>query len=117
VVPLTKSTATRTRLEPNIAALLCYVLWWASGLVFFFIEKNEFVRFHALQSILTFSSLNIMLIVLGWIPFIGSVLAALVCLLSLILWIILMLKAYQGERFKLPVAGDWAERQLSKAKL
>ena len=103
---------TSTGLEPNIAGLLCYVLGWISGLVFIFIEKNEFVRFHALQSVLTFGCLTIIGIVLGWIPFIGSVIAAIVWLLSFALWIILMIKAYQGERFRLPVTGDWTERQL-----
>ena len=107
-----KPTGTSTGLEPNIAGLLCYVLGWLSGLVLLLIEKNEFVRFHALQSVLTFGCLTIIGIVLGWIPFIGNVIAIIVWLLALALWIIMMIKAYQGERFKLPVTGDWTERQL-----
>ena len=102
---------TSTGLEENVAGLLCYVLGWITGLVFFLIEKeNKFVRFHALQSIIVFGILSIAGIVIGWIPIIGGVIGALIGLLSLVLWIILMIKAYQGEKFKLPWAGDLAEK-------
>ena len=109
-----RQTGTTTGLEPNIAGLLCYVLGWISGLVFLIIEKNEFVRFHAMQSVLTFGCLTVIGIILGWIPFIGSVIGTIVWLFSFAVWIILMIKAYQGKRFKLPVTGDWADRQLSR---
>ena len=102
---------TSTGLEENVAGLLCYVLGWISGLVFFLIEKeNRFVRFHALQSIIVFGILNIASILIGWIPIIGAVIGGLIGLLALVLWIILMIKAYQGEKFKLPWAGDVAEK-------
>lgn len=102
---------TSTGLEENVAGLLCYVLGWISGLVFFLIEKeNKFVRFHALQSIIVFGILSIASLVLSYIPFIGGILSFLVSVLALILWIVLMVKAYQGEKFKLPWAGDVAEK-------
>jgi uncharacterized membrane protein len=102
---------TSTGLEENIAGLLCYVLGWITGLVFFLIEKeNKFVRFHALQSIIVFGILSVASIVIGWIPFVGWVISALIGILALVLWIILMIKAYQGEKFKLPWAGDLAEK-------
>jgi len=102
-----------TGLEANVAGLLCYVLGWVSGLVFILIEKqSNFVRFHAIQSIYVFGILTVASIVFGWIPVIGPfVLRPLLGLLSLVLWIILMIKAYQGEKFKLPWAGDWAEKR------
>ena len=101
-----------TGLEANIAGLLCYVLWWASGLVFFLIEKeSNFVRFHAIQSVYVFGAITVAGIVLGWIPVIGLVIGSLIWVLGVILWIILMIKAYQGEKFKLPMVGDWAEKR------
>ncbi len=110
---------TSVGLEENVAGLLCYVLGWITGLVFILIEKeNKFVRYHAMQSILVFGSLtviNIVLQVLGWIPFIGflfSILALLVGILALVLWIVLMVKAYQKEMFKLPWAGNLAEKLI-----
>ena len=98
-------------LDENVAGLLCYILGWISGLVFFLIEKkNKFVRFHALQSIIVFGVLTLASIVLGWIPFIGWVISTIISVLAIVLWIILMIKAYQGEKFKLPWAGDLAEK-------
>ena len=102
---------TSTGLAENVAGLLCYVLGWISGLVFFLIEKeNKFVRFHALQSIIVFGVLTLASIVIGWIPFIGWVINSLIGVLAFVLWIVLMIKAYQGEKFKLPWAGDLAEK-------
>ncbi len=108
---------TSTGLDENIAGLLCYVLGWISGLVFFLIEKeNKFVRFHALQSIIVFGTIHLALIIfwsISRIPFIGwvfGVITGLISVLAIVLWILLMIKAYQGEKFKLPWAGNLAEK-------
>ncbi len=102
---------TSTGLDENVAGLLCYVLCWISGLVFILIEKeNKFVRFHALQSIIVFGILTVASILIGWIPFIGWMIGGLISVLALVLWIVLMVKAYQGEKYKLPWAGDLAEK-------
>jgi uncharacterized membrane protein len=104
---------TATGLDENVAGLLCYVLGWISGLVFFLIEKkNKFVRFHALQSIIVFGVLTVASIVFGWIPFIGWVIGWIIWVLAIVLWILLMIKAYQGEKFKLPWAGNLAEKYV-----
>ena len=103
---------TSTGLEENIAGLLCYVLGWITGLVFFLIEKeNKTVRFHAMQSIVVFGAITVVSIIVSWIPFIGYILGILLSILALILWILLMVKAYQGEKYKVPVAGNIAEKQ------
>ncbi len=104
---------TSTGLDENVAGLLCYVGWWVSGLIFILIEKeNKFVRFHALQSIYVFGALTIAGIVLSWIPLIGVVLGSLIWLLGVVLWIVLMVKAYQGTKYKLPWAGNMAEKRV-----
>ncbi|MCK5653582.1 MAG: DUF4870 domain-containing protein [Dehalococcoidia bacterium] len=110
-----------TGIEPNIAGLLCYVLGWVTGLVFFLIEKDdEFVRFHAMQSIIVFGALHVAMIIMWvfyWIPYVGilfMVVASLISIAAFVLWIILMVKAYQGERYKLPVAGELAEKYSAK---
>ncbi|MBM3182630.1 MAG: DUF4870 domain-containing protein [Chloroflexi bacterium] len=101
-----------TGLEENVAGVLCYVLGWVTGLIFFLIEKDsKFVRFHAMQYIVVFGVLCVASIIIGWIPIIGWGISGLISLLALVLWIILMIKAYQGEKFKLPWAGDLAEKQ------
>jgi uncharacterized membrane protein len=102
---------TTTGLDENVAGLLCYLFVWVSGIIFFLIEKeNKFVRFHAMQSIIVFGVLFVACIVIGWIPFIGGVINSLIGLLAFVLWIILMIKAFQGEKFKLPWAGNLAEK-------
>jgi uncharacterized membrane protein len=102
---------TTTGIQANVSALLCYVLGWISGLIFFLIEKeNKFVRFHAFQSIVVFGAFTVLIIVLGIIPVLGWSLIPIAYLVQLALWIVLMVKAYQGEKFKLPVAGDLAEK-------
>ena len=102
---------TSSGLEANVAGLLCYVLGWVSGLVFILIEKeNKFVRFHAMQSIIVFGALTVANFILSWIPVIGGFLAWVIGLLGLVLWIVLMIKAYQGTMYKLPWAGNLAEK-------
>ena len=103
---------TSTGLSENVAGLLCYVLGWVSGIVFILIEQeNKFVRFHAIQSIVVFGALTIASAVLGWIPLIGAFFAWIISVIGFILWIVLMIKAYQGTKFKLPWAGDFAEKR------
>jgi uncharacterized membrane protein len=105
------SQSSGTSLQPNVAGLLCYLVGWITGLVFFLIEKDDdFVRFHAKQSIIVFGTFFVISLVLGWIPIIGWIVSMLLSILALVLWILLMIKAYQGERFKLPLAGDLAEK-------
>jgi len=99
-----------TGLEPNVAGLLCYLGGWISGIVFLVIEqKNRFVRFHALQSIVTFGALTVAAALLGWIPYAGDVFRIIIGILAFILWVALMVKAYQGELYKIPLAGQVAE--------
>lgn len=108
-------------LDENVEGALCYVIGFITGIVFLVMEKDsKFVKFHAWQSILTFFTLWVlnMLIsallgaILPWSMF-GLVtgLVFLVSLVGLIIWIVLILKAYQGEKYKLPVIGDIAEKQ------
>ena len=107
-----------TGLDPNVAALLSYVLGWITGLIFYLIEeKDEYVRFHAVQSIIFFGAVAAVMIVfsiLELIPFIGLLFVVLTGLFTFVMWIILMVKAYQGEHFKLPIAGDLAEKYSAK---
>ena len=102
---------TSTGLTENVAGLLCYVLGWVSGIVFILIEReNKFVRFHAMQSIIVFGALTIANFILDWIPFIGAFFAWIIPVIGFILWIVLMVKAYQGTKFKLPWSGNLAEK-------
>lgn len=97
----------------NLEGLLCYALGWITGLVFLIVEPNNaFVRFHALQSLVTFLGLFVISFVVGLIPVLGILVNVLILPLQIVLWILLMVKAYKGERYKLPVVGDFVEKQL-----
>lgn len=110
-----ETNETSTGLDQNIAGLLCYLVGFVTGLIFYLLEKeNKFVRFHAMQSIILSLVLFILSIVLGFIPVIGWIGTLLLGPISLVLWIVMMFKAYKGEWFKLPVIGDMAEQQVNK---
>ena len=97
----------------NLNALLCYAVGWITGLIFLLIEKeDQFIRFHAAQSLVLFGGLMLF----TFIPVLGQLLGLILWPLSMILWIVLMIKAYQGEKFKLPVIGDFAEQVMEKIK-
>lgn len=96
----------------NTAAALAYVLGWVTGIVMLLIEKDPFVRFHAMQSIVTFGALTILM----FVPVIGWVLSPVIMIVGFVLWLVLIFKAYQGEKFKLPIVGNFAEKQLGKIK-
>jgi uncharacterized membrane protein len=105
---------TASGLDENLAGALAYGLGWISGLFFLLTESsNTFVRFHAFQSVILFGGLSIAWFVSMAVPPIGWILAMVVIpVVSAVLWLLLMFKAYQGERFKVPVAGDMAEQRV-----
>lgn len=102
---------TDTGIKANVAGLLAYLMGFITGLIFILIEKkNKFVRFHAMQSIVIFVGLFVLHLVLSAVPIVGTIVSGLISLIAVLLWVILMVKAYQGEMFKLPVVGDFAEK-------
>jgi uncharacterized membrane protein len=123
-----------TGLDENIAALLSYVFGWVSGLVFFLMEKDsKLVRFHAMQSILFCVVIAVLGIALWIVTFLfllvgallpdimGSLLPLLATLIWIIFsvalligWILCLVRAYQGQFYKLPVIGNMAEKIVNK---
>jgi uncharacterized membrane protein len=100
-------------LDPNVAAALAYAIGWVSAAVFLLVEPNPFVRFHALQSAIAFGTLSLAWMVALSLGPPGWILAIFVIPpVSAVLWLLLMYKAYQGERYKVPVAGAMAEQRV-----
>lgn len=126
-------------MDPKIAAAISYI--WIVGVIFFILEKeNKFVRFHALQSILFGVGNTIVMFLLAIIAIvlsiafgiggamvgggIESLISLLVGLMWLLFWLIGLLmfaglifaavKAYQGQKFKLPIIGNIAENMVNK---
>jgi uncharacterized membrane protein len=112
----------------NVAGMLCYIFGWVTGIIFLLIDKRPFVRFHAGQSIVVFGALHVLYFILGRIFFVsvavgsavgfglGSLLFDVLWIGSIVLGIFLMVKAYQGERYRLPLAGDYADSLAGKVK-
>ena len=110
---------TASGLTDNVAGMLAYVTI-IPAIIFLVMEpynKSRFVRFHAFQSIffgVAWTVLWIALSFVGMIPVLGWLTLLIWPLLGLgglVIWIILLLKANQGQMFKLPVIGDMAEKQ------
>jgi uncharacterized membrane protein len=104
-------------LQENVAGLLCYLLGWLTGIIFLLIDKRPFVRFHAAQSIVVFGALFIIRMILsfgilgtGLYGFgLWSMISMLVSLITLVAWIVLMIMAYQGKMFEVPIAAPLAK--------
>ncbi len=113
---LTAPAGTSTGLSPNVVGLLCYVAGWITGIIFLVLEqRNRFVRFHAAQSIVTFGTITVAGIILGLIPVIGVVFSTIIGITGFIVWIIMIVKASSGEWYKLPLAGDVAEKIIASS--
>jgi uncharacterized membrane protein len=120
--------SSQTGLSENAAGALSYALGWITGLIFYFVDKRPYVRFHAAQSIVVFGGLHILEIVFGMffgfsmfggvgalVGFgVGTVIYLLISLGALVLWILLMVKASRGERFRVPIAANIAESIFGK---
>jgi uncharacterized membrane protein len=108
------SSKTSIGLDENLAATLAYGLGWLTGVALLLAEReNRFVRFHAMQSTIAFGGLCAMWF-LGWsIPFLGWVISIFIVLpVSAVVWLLLLYKAYLGEKYKLPIVGDIAEQRI-----
>jgi len=104
-----------TGLNKETAAALSYVLGPLTGVLFFLIEKDPYVRFHAMQSIVVFGVLMILQSLFAATVVLIQ-LAPLVVLLEFGLWLVLIYKAWQGEKWSVPVLGELSQQLLSKVK-
>jgi uncharacterized membrane protein len=112
-------------MEENVACALCYALGLLTGVLFLVLapyNQNRLIKFHAFQSIflnlawiVLFIAISIISIALLPIPFLGAMLSLVLHLGAFlgmfILWLMLMYKAYNRERWVLPVIGPLAEKQ------
>lgn len=114
-----------TGLAPNIASLLCYICMPIIAIIFLVIEKeNRDVKFHAWQAIfftIALFAISIALFILSFIltliPYLGPILTTILYIIFigafLVIWILLLVKAYQGERWQIPVIGEYAAKQAN----
>lgn len=109
------SPSSDTGLDPKLAAMLSYLLGIVGGIVFYSISKDSYVKFHAMQSILLWVVMAILWAVIFGISFVFFYLSFITWIIYMgmtAVWIIMMIKAYQGEKYKLPIIGDMAEKYV-----
>ncbi|MGH9315013.1 MAG: DUF4870 domain-containing protein [Vicinamibacterales bacterium] len=116
------SGPTQSGLAPNVLAALAYVAWWVTGLAVLALDRDHpFVRFHAWQSVIGLGALWALGVAFYFTAFLVlSVSAAgftamlwiavIIWLIGLVAWIVCLLKAWNGQWWKLPVVGAVAER-------
>ena len=107
----TKSSKS-TKSKNTTQAALSYVLFMFSGFVMYFISKDKYVKFHAMQSIVVFTSLFLLQMALT-ATFIFALLGVLVNILIIVLWVLLIYKAWVGDEWEVPILGKFA-RQFAK---
>ncbi|MDR3771900.1 MAG: DUF4870 domain-containing protein [Terracidiphilus sp.] len=109
-------------LSDNGAGALAYITFIPAILFLVMPPYNQspYVRFHSWQSIffnIGAFALYVVLAILGRIPFLGLLVIPLMLVLDLglfILWLVVVLKAVNGQRFMIPIIGALAETQASK---
>lgn len=126
--------AIQSGLSENAAATLSYLFGWITGIIVYLVDQRPYVRFHAAQSIVTFGGLHILRSIvgvmfgMGWVfgpPFmfghwhspaygLGILLLIAIGFVCFVLWIVCMVKAWQGERWMVPFAGDIAVNLAAK---
>ena len=120
------SQSSTTGIDARLAAVLCYSLWWVTGLLFLILERRDrSVRFHAAQSLLLFGGLSFVLIGLGALSAVALLLSNqmyqivqatgnVVWLGAAVLWLVLVLKAWRGETWRVPLLATLADGIVEK---
>lgn len=114
-------------LDPHLSGALAYLLGPITGILFLILDRHHpFVRFHAVQclvvSVVWFAAglaIGILGVLIGWIPLLGWLvevgLAVVVSGVGLVLWVLLMVRAFQGEEWEAPVLGRYARDFASES--
>jgi len=112
---------TTSNSNEKLVGALGYLVGPITGILLLLIErKNQYIRYHAMQSTLVFGGIFLLQLVLGFVPILGwliaLILSPLIFLTTFLLWLVLMFKAYSGEKYHLPYFGNLADKQLAKLK-
>lgn len=115
-----------TGIDERLASVLCYSAWWITGLVFLVLERRHHgIRFHAAQSLVLFGVLSLLLLGLGALSALALMvsgqayqaaraLADMAWMGAVALWLVLVVRAWRGETWRVPLAAALADRIVAK---
>jgi uncharacterized membrane protein len=116
------SGASSTGLDERLAAVLCYSVWWITGGLFLLLEqRHRTIRFHAAQSLVLFGALSALLVAFGGLTALALVLSSqtyqlmrvvgdLLSVGAAVLWLVLVLRAWRGDVWRVPLVAALADR-------
>jgi uncharacterized membrane protein len=116
------SQATSTGLDARLASTLCYAGWWITGVVFLLVERDHpGVRFHAAQAVVVFGAATCALVGLGAASAVALLTSGpafrllragsdVVWLAAVLLWVVLLVRSWRGETWRVPLAAGLAAR-------
>ena len=120
------SSASSTGLDERLAGVLCYSVWWVTGALFLLLERQDrTIRFHAAQSLVLFGAVSALLVSLGTLSVLALVLSSAVYQLMRVLgdllwvgaavvWLVLVLRAWRGEVWRVPLVAALADRLVER---
>lgn len=115
-----------TGLDERLASVLCYSVWWVTGGLFLLLERRQrTVRFHAAQSLVLFGAVSALLVVLGAVSALTLMLSSqayqlvrvagdLLWVGAAVLWLVLVLRAWQGDVWRVPLVAALADRVVER---
>jgi uncharacterized membrane protein len=120
------SSASSTGLDERLAGVLCYSVWWVTGALFLLLERQDrTIRFHAAQSLVLFGAVSALLVSLGAMSALALVLSGavyqsmrvlgdLVWVGAAAVWLVLVLRAWRGEVWRVPLVAALADRLVER---
>lgn len=101
--------------QQNLIAAVSYLGVFITGIAILIIEKsNSYIRFHAMQSTVFSVAVFLLNVIMGFLPFYNWIFQQIAMMISAIVWIVLLWKAFNGEEYELPYIGKFAREQLNK---
>jgi uncharacterized membrane protein len=99
----------------SLVSIICYLGMFIAGAVVLRLnKKNSFIRFNAAQSVIFTLAIIVIVVVLNFIPIIGTFTAVIVALGGLFLWGVMIYKSVKHEEFRIPVVSAWADKWVER---
>lgn len=116
------TSSSTTGIDERLASVLCYSAWWITGVVFLVLERQHHgIRFHAAQSLVLFGAISLLLVGLGAFSALALMvssqayqvvraLADVTWIGAAALWLVVVVRAWRGEAWRVPLVATLADR-------